>query len=80
MKIAVFKLFKQNGEMVVRATLTGKEVDRFLALAISAHGPGLARHATPQNCRALFESPDRTYEIRLPEGLAKPATPPSRPD
>ena len=77
MKIQVFK---QNGEMVVRVTLSGVEVDRFLALAIFAHGPGLARYATPENCRALFDSPGRTYEIRLPESVADAGVPLPRPD
>jgi hypothetical protein len=77
MKIQVFK---QNGEMVVRVSLTGAEVDRFLALAISAHGPGLARYATPENCRPLFETADRTYEIRLPESIADAGAPPPRHD
>jgi hypothetical protein len=61
--------------------LRGAEVDRSLALAISAHGSGLARHATPQNCRPLFETPDRTYEIRLPEStIWHEGTPPPHRD
>ena len=74
------QVFKQNDELVVRVTLSGVEVDRSLALAISAHGPGLAHHATPDNCRPLFETPDRTYEIRLPESLADAFPPADSPD
>ena len=65
------KVFKQGDELVVRVTVSGKETDYMAAVQIAAEGPGLCRFAKPSNCRPLFESPDRTYEVRVPAHLAE---------
>ncbi len=58
--------FKAGGETVMRITLDAYELDCAAIARIAGRGPGIARLANPQNCRPLFETTDRTYELRVP--------------
>jgi hypothetical protein len=63
MKTQTFKLGKT---LVMRITVTGADIDRSMVREISIFGPGIARAATRENCKPLFETPDKTYELRVP--------------
>jgi hypothetical protein len=61
--------FKAGNEIVMRITVTGAEIDRHMIGFIGTMGPGLCRAADGNNTRPLFETPDRTYELRVPVEL-----------
>lgn len=61
--------FKAGNELIMRITVTGQDIDRAMVREISTFGPGIARAATRENCLPLFETPDRTYELRVPVEL-----------
>ena len=71
------QMFKAGNELVVRITVSGDEIDRQTIRLISAIGPGLCRAADRSNTRPLFETLDRTYELRIPvDDETPPAGPP----
>ena len=58
--------FKAGNELIMRITVSGDEIDRRVISFIGTMGPGLCRAADASNTRPLFETPDRTYELRVP--------------
>lgn len=60
------KTFKTGDVWVMRITFSGAEIDRAMVQHASRLGPGIARAATVENTRPLFETADKTYELRLP--------------
>ena len=58
--------FKAGNELVVRITVSGDELDRQAIQFIGAMGPGLCRAADKSNTRPLFETKEKTYELRIP--------------
>ena len=61
--------FKAGGELILRVTLSGDEQDAAAIALIASIGRGFCRRARTTNCRPLFETPDRTYELRVPVEL-----------
>jgi len=61
--------FKAGNQLVMRITVSGAEIDRHIIGYIATLGPGLCGAADKDNTKPLFETPDRTYELRVPVEL-----------
>jgi hypothetical protein len=58
--------FKAGNELVVRITVSGADIDRHVIQFINTMGPGLCRAAQGDNTKPLFETTEKTYELRIP--------------